>query len=367
MRRKISAFISAFLIVLLIVAAAGFAGCQKKESIAQENTNNAENADDSEEADEVDPKVEYAYRDIICDRSLTEGKMACYFFRSNYMRPRPNAVSLSGDATLLIAPDGTTMLIDTNLPSVGGRLVDYLNRLGISKLDYVMLSHTDLDHIGGLDVLMNYMDIGQILINEAPNYSQITGRAGRSIAAAQEKGITITRLHAGMNLDFGGVHMETLWPAADFSWTPPDNSASTTATTINSGSLVVKFTYKKASFLFAGDIYVKQEDELLDQYGEAIQADIVKMSHHGLTTSNGERWIVGTKAKLFCGMVSTIKETEVLMRYMYHDIPFTYSILDGTALVYTSGDGVYDVQVEKERDNDYFGMLDTKNGHFQIK
>ena len=106
---------------------------------------------------------------------------------------------------------------------------------------------------------------------------------------------------------------------------------------------------------------------MIDLYGEAVQADVVKMNHHGLKTSNSERWIDATNPKLLCGMVSTIKEEEVLLRYMYRAIPFTYSILDGTCVVYTNGDGSYDVRVEKERENSYFGKLGTVDGHFRIE
>lgn len=314
--------------------------------------------------DGFDPEVEYQYRDIVCDRSLTEGKLACYFFRSNYLRPKPSGVTTSGDATLLIAPDGTTMLIDTNLTPVTGRVVDYLNRLGISKLDYLMISHADIDHYGGYEALFAYIEVGHVLISESPDYLNIANKAGRFLAKAVELGIPYTTLTAGDTLEFGGVHMDTLWPTKDYVWETSDGSS---ASMINGGSLVVKFTYGESSFLFGGDMYVAQEDKVIDLYGEAVQADVVKMNHHGLKTSNSERWIEATNPKLLCGMVSTIKEEEVLLRYMFREIPFTYSILDGTCVVYTSGDGVYDVQVERERDNTYFGSLDTVDGHFQIK
>ena len=347
--------------ILLVMMMSVLSGCNKTGQTDTQTQDS--NIEESQEA-EVDPAVEYAYRDIICDRSLTEGKMACYFFRSNYLRPKPSGVTTSGDATLLMAPDGTTMLIDTNLTPVTGRVVDYLNRLGIKKLDYLMISHADIDHYGGYEAIFNNIEVGHILISESPDYLNVANKAGRFLAKAVEMGIPYTTLHAGQTLDFGGVHMDTLWPVEDYEWTTDDG---TSAAMINGGSLVVKFTYKEASFLFGGDLYVAQENKVVDMFGDAVQADIVKMNHHGLKTSNCERWIEATNPKLLCGMVSTIKEDEVLLRYMFHEIPFTYSILDGTCVVYTSGDGVYDVQVEKERENTYFGDLNTTNGHFQIK
>ena len=148
----------ALLLALLLIC---LTGCnQAGEAEPEATVETLEELSDSE----FDPAVEYKYRDVICDLSLTEGKFACYFFRSNLLRPKPVGVTTSGDATLLIAPDGTTMLIDTNLTPVTARVVDYLNRMGISKLDYLMLSHSDVDHYGGYEALFAYSVMSVCLI-----------------------------------------------------------------------------------------------------------------------------------------------------------------------------------------------------------
>lgn len=357
MKKKSRKFLALLLALLLLC----FVGCNQQEETPTEALQEGlDEFDDSQ----LDPAVEYKYRDIICDLSLTKGTFACYFFRSNYLRPKPSGVTTSGDATLLIAPDGTTMLIDTNLTPVTARVVDYLNRMGIKKLDYLMISHADVDHYGGYEALFAHIEVGHLLISQSPDYFNISNKAGRCVAKAIELGIPYTTLKAGDTLEFGGARMDVLWPVEDYVWSTSDG---TSAAMINGGSLVVKFTYKESSFLFGGDLYVAQEDKVIDLYGEAVQADVVKMNHHGLKTSNSERWIDATNPKLLCGMVSTIKEEEVLLRYMYRAIPFTYSILDGTCVVYTNGDGSYDVQVEKERENSYFGKLGTVDGHFRVE
>ena len=357
MKKKSRKFLALLLALLLLC----FVGCNQQEETPTEALQ--EGLDEFDDP-QLDPAVEYKYRDIICDLSLTEGTFACYFFRSNYLRPKPSGVTTSGDATLLIAPDGTTMLIDTNLTPVTARVVDYLNRMGIKKLDYLMISHADVDHYGGYEALFAHIEVGHLLISQSPDYFNISNKAGRCVAKAIELGIPYTTLKAGDTLEFGGARMDVLWPVEDYVWSTSDG---TSAAMINGGSLVVKFTYKESSFLFGGDLYVAQEDKVIDLYGEAVQADVVKMNHHGLKTSNSERWIDATNPKLLCGMVSTIKEEEVLLRYMYRAIPFTYSILDGTCVVYTNGDGSYDVQVEKERENSYFGKLGTVDGHFRVE
>lgn len=316
-----------------------------------------ENGDDA-----IDLEAEYAYSDRIFDRSATEGRFACYYFRSNYTRPKPIGNSSTGDAALLIAPDGTTMLIDFNMAPATAHVVDYLNRLGITELDYVKASHTDMDHCGGYNALLKYIKVNTVLISESPSYMTTNHKAGRFVALAQEKGAAYQTLHAGMEMDFGGVNMKVLWPTEDMEW--PENP---TTVEVNDCSLVVKFTYGDSSFLFSGDINTAQELELVEMYGQELQADILKMNHHGSKTSNCQRWLETVKPKLTCGMAGSVSSSEVLERYMYMEIPFTLSVLDGATVVSTTGDGVYDIQVEKERADNYYGVLPTENGFFQIK
>jgi len=241
-------------------------------------------------------------------------------------------------------------------------VVDYLNRLGITELDYVMASHTDMDHCGGYNALLKYIKVKNVLISDSPSYKTTDHKAGRFLALAVEKGATYTVLHAGMEMDFGSVNMKVLWPTEDMEW-----PANPTTVEVNDASLVVKFTYGESSFLFSGDINSAQEIELTEMYGEELQADILKMNHHGSKTSNCQKWLKTVNPKLTCGMAGSVSSSEVLERYMYLEIPFTLSVLDGATVVSTTGDGVYDVQVEKEREDTYYGVLPTTDGFFQIK
>lgn len=360
--------IKKILALCLAMAVLLLAGCQsvgdqeapEDAGILETSTDGSATAEN--DGDSTEENAEYAYSDRIFDRSATEGRFAVYYFRSNHTRPKPVGQSVTGDAALLIAPDGTTLLIDFNMAPATAHVVDYLNRLGITELDYVMASHTDMDHCGGYNALLRYIKVNNVLISESPSYMTTNHKAGRFIALAQEKGAAVTTLHAGMEMDFGGVTMKVLWPTEDFQW--PENP---TTVEVNDCSLVVKFIYGESSFLFSGDINSAQEMELAEMYGEELQADILKMNHHGSKTSNCQRWLDTVKPKLTCGMAGAISSSEVLERYMYMEIPFTLSVLDGATVVATDGDGVYDIQVEKDRADSYYGLLPTENGFFQIQ
>lgn len=267
-----------------------------------------------------------------------------------------------GDASLLIAPDGTTMLIDCNMSPITGKIVYYLQELGIEKLDYLMISHTDEDHVGGMNALLAYIQVDHILVSGSPYYFTNTSEAGRLVGKAIDMGASYTVLTAGMEMDFGGVNMKVYWPSADYEW--PESQ---TGFVINNNSLVVKFTYGESSFLFAGDIYMEQEIALTEMYGEELHADVVKMNHHGHNTSNSLKWLTAVEPKLTCGMACAVFSSTVLNRYTYLGITFTLGALDGSVVVCTDGDGTYDVQVEKEREETYYGVLPATDGAFRIE
>ncbi len=361
MKYKMRRLLAICLMMVLVL----LCGCQQtdgQKNKGESVTTDIEGNSKGENGESIDENVEYAYSDKIFDRSATKGRFACYFFRSNYVRPRPVGRQISGDSTLLIAPDGTTMLIDFNMAPITSHVVSYLQRLGINKLDYVMVSHTDMDHCGGYNALLNYIEVEHVYISGSPSYTTTNHKAGRFMAMAIEKGASYSVLSAGMEIDFGGVNMKVLWPTADMEW--PENP---TSVEVNDASLVVKFTYGKSSFLFSGDINASKEIELTEIYGSELEADVLKMNHHGSKTSNSVKWLEVINPKLTCGMVGEVSSSAVLERYMYMDIPFTLSVLDGATVVSTDGDGVYDIQVEKEREDSYYGVLPTTDGFFQIQ
>lgn len=367
-RKKIRFLSVCFLLSLMLLT-----GCQQNNGPVDGTEDSPANIEDNfdmtgdESVDgnvyeNTDPSIEYAYSDAVFDRSKTAGSFACYYFRSNYTRPNPVGNSYSGDSALLIAPDGTTMLIDFNMDPVTSHVVSYLQRLGITKLDYLMASHTDMDHCGGYEVLLENIEVEHVYITDSPYYKSTDIKAGRFLAKAVEQGATYTILTAGMNIDFGGVNMEIFWPTADIVWSENPTSAET-----NDLSIVAKFVYGESSFLFSGDINTTQEIKLVEMYGDKLQADVLKMNHHGLKSSNSQKWTNTIQPKLICGMAAVVHSSEVLERYMFMEIPFTLSVLDGTTVVWTDGNGEYNVQVEKDREDAYFGLLPSTDGYFQVK
>lgn len=355
MKYAIRVSLAALLVLLLAI----LPGCQNedKKSSADQTEQNVD-----------EENLEYAYKDIICDRSIVEGKMAVYFFRSDHNLDHYTGGSLvCGDSTLLITPDGTTMLIDCNLMPNTAHIVEYLQKLGIEKLDYFMMSHCDMDHYAGYDAIVRNIEVGCVLINNYPAYTQNdknpVPRETEFLNAFIEKGVPYTVLKAGDKFQFGDLEVDVLWPEGDVVWDTDD----TQGLDRNNGSLLIRMEYGDSSFLFGGDVFLKAEAMLVEKYGDALKTDVIKMNHHGTSISNGLEWIEATSPLIAGAMHPYLGSENVMDMYMLNGAVPMHTTLDGTILIYTTGDGSYDVQVEKDRTTTYWGDLGAVDGHFRVE
>ncbi len=351
-----------------------------KDPDNEETDNNKEPKGEDPDSEKTDSKtVLYgggAYSDIILDRSLTEGKFAVYFFRTDANYSSYTGSAKGGDSVLLIAPDGTTMLYDCSTVLNDAYIVYALQQLGIEKLDYFVNSHPHLDHLGGFSLLARYIKIGHVYMpigEEA--YNDVTVEGGFPtlfMETIKEYGIPYSALSEGDTFQFSpDISVKVYNPPADLDLENVDE---------NEWSLALKFVYKNASVLLAGDCGNNEaklgratESELVAKYGSELQADVSKMNHHGdgdvsgNTKAGSAVWRNAVNSKIYVGMRSSVTSEKTFLSYMTTGAKAFHSALDGTVLVYTTGDGTYEVQVERERNNDYYGHYDTVDGHMTVR
>ncbi|MEP6707496.1 MAG: ComEC/Rec2 family competence protein [Pyrinomonadaceae bacterium] len=212
-----------------------------------------------------------------------------------------------GDSALLTMPDGTTLLIDgggrpsfnrraitqdeedlfvRDTRSVGEAVVsEYLWWRGLDRVDYILATHADADHIDGLsDVAKNFHVRGAIVGRapaDDPEFRQF-------IQTTTETGLPLQVIGAGDVLRFGEVTAEALSP------TPVAN---TNAPSRNNDSVVLRLRYGAKTFLLAGDIEKETEGALLNE-GVNLRSDVVKVAHHGSRTSSIASFVTATHPSL---------------------------------------------------------------------
>jgi beta-lactamase domain protein len=180
------------------------------------------------------------------------------------------------DSTL-IKYKNKTMLIDAGNNEDGKNIVKFLKDKGISKLDYIVGTHYDEDHIGGLDDIIENFDIGKFYLSNGgelgPNYYNLE-------KAAKKKNLTITIPKVGDKIDFGYVDMEVM-AASKFDG-KNDNNA----------SIIIQAKYGSRKYLFMGDL--EKQEEAKRKWNEV---DVLKAGHHGSNTSSTQEFLNQVKPK----------------------------------------------------------------------
>jgi competence protein ComEC len=209
------------------------------------------------------------------------------------------------DAALVTFPDGKTMLVDgggranykrsdnddeseifePDVPSIGESVVsEFLWEKGYSKIDHILATHADVDHIQGLaDVARNF-SVGSAFVGRSPMNDPDFAAFSEAI---RRRGIPTQTIARGESLSFGDVIIEVLYPR-----TTDDQEA----VSDNDHSVVIRIVFGNRAFLLTGDIETQAESELVNG-GGTLTADLVKVPHHGSRTSSTQEFIKEVGAK----------------------------------------------------------------------
>ena len=209
-----------------------------------------------------------------------------------------------GDSALVTMPDGATLLIDgggqprfTNVAkqdtsnetqftqngrSIGERVVsEYLWSVGLDAIDYVLVTHADADHIDGLnDVIRNFRVRAALAGRNPradPEFQNFT-------ATLVSQNVPLQLIGAGDLLRFGSVTAEVLWP--NFNDDP-------SAPSRNNDSVTLRLVFGNRKVLMTGDIEARAEAAIVNS-SQAVDADVVKVPHHGSRTSSTDAFVNAT-------------------------------------------------------------------------
>lgn len=172
-----------------------------------------------------------------------------------------------GDATLVIN-GAHAMLIDAGDNAKGTAVQLYLQKRGIEHLDYLVLTHTDADHIGGADVVLTKFEVDTVFMGD---YAKETATYRDVIQALDNKGLDWSTPEAGSVYELGDASFTIVAPNAGYS-------------DANNTSIGLLLEKGENSFLFTGDAEEEAEEDIV-QNGLTLQADVYQVGHHGSRTS----------------------------------------------------------------------------------
>lgn len=185
-----------------------------------------------------------------------------------------------GDSTLIILPNGKTLLIDGGERDQDKTVLSALQEHNISKIDVMVATHPHADHIGGLIGVIDTMDVGQIIDSGQVHTTQTFLDFVETIESNQ---IPLVSVHEGDSIELDpNIDIRVLNPPA----TLPDRAYNEEE--FNNNSVVIKLTYGEFTAIFPGDIELETESRLSSK---DIDVDILVASHHGSRGSNTAQYL----------------------------------------------------------------------------
>lgn len=232
-----------------------------------------------------------------------------------------------GDA-VLVTCGGHAMLVDAGDYSKGTAIQNYLQKQKVKKLDYLVLTHPDSDHIGGAPVIISKFGIGKVFMS---NYEKDNKTYLKLIQALDNKRLKYTTPEPGTRYSLGTAEITILAPNGTY-----DNP--------NDASIALMVRNGENKFLFTGDAGEDAEQDMLAA-GMDLSADVYKAGHHGSRTSTSREFFEAVRpscAVISCGEDNSYghPHAETLNTFRMNGVRVYRTDEDGTIIATSDGKGI---------------------------
>jgi len=243
-----------------------------------------------------------------------------------------------GASTLVVGPSNETMLIDTgDWSDDGEQVLSYLDERGIERIDYLVTTHADADHIGGHAAVIEHFEtkgdgVGAVY---DPGIASSSQTYGNYLDAIEEHDVTLYETRAGDTIPFEGVETTVLMPPEEYL---ADGDR-------NENSVVVHLGFGASTFLLPGDTEDAGEEYLLDEYGASLNATVLQAGHHGSRSSSSDAFLEASQPRI--ALISSGYDSqyghpheEVLQRFSDRSVETYWTATHGNVRMTSNGSAV---------------------------
>ena len=182
-----------------------------------------------------------------------------------------------GDSILIRTPNGSTLLIDGGNSDRDGTdgIIPKLRAWGADRLDLMVATHPDGDHIGGLPAVLENFPVARVALTGQVHTTQVYERFLTDI---RDMGLDAIQVRTGTPIELdSALQLDVLGPDERFVEIEGDS---------NNASIVIRLVYSQVSFLFTGDAEGAEEQAILAS-GADLRSTVLKVGHHGSSFSTG--------------------------------------------------------------------------------